>query len=162
GPKAINDRVRVDRKGLGSFDKVTDGWRLAKSRGLEAGLLMVIDVNSDPMEVYDLILDLAPSTVNFIFPDATHDKLTPGSERRTGQTPYADWLLKIFGTWYDQAERRDVPKIRLFLQVMRSLMGKADGYDVIGKGKIEVLVIESDGEIQPLDGLRYCEDGISS
>jgi uncharacterized protein len=33
---------------------------------------------------------------------------------------------------------------------------------VLGQGDIEVLVIESDGEIQPLDGLRFCENGIAN
>lgn len=162
GPKAVNDRFRMDKRGMGSFERVMTGWKVAKSSGLDPGLLMVVNVESDPVKIYDLIRELDPSTVDFLLPDATYEKLPPGYPPGFDETPYADWLLKIFDIWYEESRWQKAPKVRMFLQIMRSIMGKADGYDVLGKGDIEVLVIESDGEIQPLDGLRYCEDGIAN
>ena len=162
GPKSVNDRFRVDKKGRGSFDAVMAGWRLAQREGVDPGLLLVVDVEADPLEIYQLIEDMRPSTVDFLLPDATYDKPPQGyADGQYNDTPYADWLLEIFDRWYDEARTKKVPDVRMFLQVIRALLGKEDGYDVLGKGKIEVLVIESDGEIQPLDGLRFCEDGIA-
>jgi uncharacterized protein len=97
-----------------------------------------------------------------LFPDATYEKPPRGYDPYGEGTPYALWLLQMFDIWFEDSRVREAPKVRLFLQIMRSMMGEADGYDVLGKGDIEVLVIESDGEIQPLDGLRYCKDGMAS
>ena len=160
GPAKVNDAFRVDRKGRGSFDRVMAGWRIAESQGIRPGLLMVIDPGSDPAEVYDLIKKLNPSTADFLFPDATHDKPSLAAKSASSPTPYADWLLQVFKLWTFDGEH--APNIRLFLQLMRSMIGGNYGYDVLGQGDIEVLVIESDGEIQPLDGLRFCEDGLAN
>ena len=160
GPAEVNDAQRVDRQGRGSFDRVMAGWRIAVEQGINPGLLMVIDPASDPQKVYRLIQEMNPSTADFLFPDATHDKpsVAPGSNKSS--TPYADWLLEVFSLWKRDGER--APRIRMFLQLMRSMLGGNYGYDVLGQGDVEVLVIESDGEIQPLDGLRFCEDGIAN
>jgi uncharacterized protein len=162
GVRANNDRFRVDRKGRGSFDRTIEGWELAVSKGLRPGLLMVINAESDPLETYELVKKLNPATVDFLLPDATHVKRPPALPANNSlATPYADWLLAIFNAW--TAERGAGLKIRLFMQIMRSAMGiKNEGYDVLGTGSVHVLVIESDGEIQPLDGLRFCGDGMAS
>jgi uncharacterized protein len=157
GPRADHDRYRVDRRGRGSFDRVMQGWNLAVASGLRPGALVVVNLQSDPIATYDLLKTMQPSTVDFLLPDATHDK--PPAGLAPGGTSYADWLLTIFRCW--QAEGGGGLKIRLFLQLMRSLVGKQEGYDILGRGEIEVLVVETDGEIQPLDGLRVCADGIA-
>lgn len=162
GVRESNDRFRIDRKGRGSYDRIIDGWNLAKSKNLRPGLLMVVNAESDPLEVYDLVKRLDPATIDFLLPDATYVKRPPISGRDgRSATPYADWLLAIFNAW--TAEAGAGLNIRIFLQIMRSIMGiRNEGYDVLGTGSVHVLVIESDGEIQPLDGLRFCEDGIAT
>jgi uncharacterized protein len=171
GPREDNDRYRQDRRGRGSFDRVIAGWQLAVSKQLRPGLLVVVNPESDPLDVYRLLKELQPRMVDFLLPEATHDRpprrgpetlqiLGTAGSRNDDATPYADWLLRIFDVW--KAEDGAGLNIRLFLQVMRGLLGMREGYDVLGTGDIEVLVIESDGEIQPLDGLRYCEDGMAN
>ena len=172
GPREDNDRYRQDRRGRGSFDRVIAGWEFAVSKQLRPGLLVVVNVDSDPLEVYRLVKALQPRVVDFLLPEATHDRPPRGprteilhvigamGSHHTDSTPYADWLLQIFDAW--KAEDGAGLNIRLFLQIMRGLLGMREGYDVVGTGDIEVLVVESDGEIQPLDGLRYCEDGMAN
>jgi uncharacterized protein len=162
GPQETNDLFRIDRGGRGSFDRVLKGWECAVRNGLKPGLLMVINLDSDPTRVYELVKSLRPNTIDFLLPDATHDKLPPkyvnGGPAVQG---YARWLLEVFKLWI--ADGGSGVKIRLFIQIMRSLYGiKNEGYDVVGTGSVKVLVVESDGEIQPLDGLRFCEEGIVS
>jgi len=160
GPKEVNDLHRLDHKGRGSFDRVIAGWNVAVSNGLKPGLLTVIDVNTDPLAVFQLVKDLHPRTVDFLFPDATYDKLPPGYFPASRSTAYADWLLKIFDAWVTDGD--PALKIRVFEQIMRSILGRDDGFDAQGTGNNEVLVVESDGELQPVDVLRFCKDGMTS
>jgi uncharacterized protein len=160
GPQEINDRQRLDHKGRGSFDRVLAGWNLAVSNGLKPGLLVVIDTSSDPKKVFDLVKKLDPRTVDFLFPDATHDKLPPGYSVNSQSTAHADWLIEVFRAWV--ADDDPKMRIRVFSNIMRSILGKNDGFDALGTGDNQVLVIESDGEIQPVDVLRFCKEGITS
>lgn len=159
GPKEINDRQRLDHKGHGSFDRVLAGWKLAVSHGLNPGMLSVIDINSDPLQIYSMVKDLKPKSVDFLFPDATHDKPPPGYVRLMKSDAYSDWLIKIFDAWV--ADGNPNLKIRIFNLIMRSILGCNDGFDAMGSGNNEVLVVESDGEIQPVDVLRFCKEGIT-
>lgn len=160
GPRPANDRHRVDHKGRGSFDRTMAGWKRAVRHGLDPGLLMVIDIETDPLEVFDLVKNMNAPAVDFLFPDATYDKPPPGEANASGRSPYGEWLLKIFDAW----AREDNPamQIRIFIHVMRSILGRTDGYDAIGSGPNEVLVIESDGEIQAVDVLRFCKNELTS
>lgn len=158
GPREINDRHRKDHRGRGSFDRVLAGWNLAVEHGLRPGLLAVIDVQSDPLQVYELLNEFHPSGMDFLLPDATHDKLPPGYQLGRKTTDYADWLIQIFRAW----TIADDPTIdiRIFTGIMRSILGKEDGLDNLGTGDTQVMVIESDGEIQSSDVLRICEPGM--
>jgi uncharacterized protein len=160
GPRAANDRHRVDHKGRGSFDRTMAGWKRAVRHGLRPGLLIVIDIETDPLEVFDLVKKMNPPAVDFLLPDATYDKPPRRGANASVQSPHGQWLIKIFDAW----TREDNPaiKIRVFNHVMRSILGRADGFDGIGSGLNEVLVIESDGEIQAVDSLRVCKNEITS
>lgn len=160
GPKSANDQHRVDHKGRGSFDRVMAGWRLAVRHGLHPGLLMVVDLETDPLGVFDLLQTMNPSYVDFLFPDATYDKPPSGGAITSGRSPYGQWLLKIFRAWTH--EDNPEMKIGIFNHVMRSMLGRTDGTDGMGSRHNEILVIESDGEIQAVDVLRVCENGLTS
>lgn len=160
GPRSTNDRHRVDHKGRSSFDRTMAGWERAVQHGLDPGLLMVIDLETDPLEVFDLVKDMKPSSVDFLFPDATYDKPPPGGVSGPERPLYAQWLRKIFDTWSHEGDA--TIQIRTFSHVMRSILGKTDGLDAIGSGLNEVLVVESDGEIQAIDVLRFCKNELTS
>src|SRR5262249_3449852 len=129
GPKATNDRHRLDHKGRGSFDRTIAGWNRAVSHGLNPGLLMVIDITTDPIEVFNLVKELNPPVVDFLFPDATYDKPPPGHQS-SQESAYGEWLLKIFDAW--TREGNPHLKIRVFNHIMRSVLGRTDGFDAIG------------------------------
>jgi uncharacterized protein len=98
--------------------------------------------------------------MDFLLPDATHDKLPPGYRPGLKRTDYADWLLQIFRAW--TVEDDPTKDIRIFTSIMRSILGKEDGLDNLGTGDTQVMVIESDGEIQGSDVLRICKPGMIS
>jgi uncharacterized protein len=159
GPKRINDLHRVNHAGKGSYDRVKAGWDTARSCGLQPGLLTVVNVDADPLEIYHHAKDLGPRSLDFLLPDGTHDTPPPRYSWSAEATPYADWLLRIFMAWV--AEKKSPFRIRLFEHLMRSILGANDSFDNFNSDPNEVMVIESNGDIESLDVLKICSDGIT-
>jgi uncharacterized protein len=159
GPQQFNDLYRLDHSGRGSYDRVMAGWNAARLCGLRPGLLAVINLQIDPLEVYRHAKELGPSSLDFLFPDATHDKLPPGRFCGEESTSYADWLLKIFNAWV--AEDESPFRIRLFSYLMRTILGGNDSFDNFSQDPNEVMIIETNGAIESLDVLKICGDGIT-
>jgi len=59
GPKDLHDVYRVDKRGLGSFDRVMAGWDVLKARDVDVNVLCTIHAeNADhPLEVYRFFRD---------------------------------------------------------------------------------------------------------
>ncbi len=159
GPKRINDLYRVDHAGKGSYDRVRAGWDIAKSCGLQPGLLAVVNLDADPLEFYNHAKELGPRSLDFLLPDGTHETPPPQYSWSEETTPYADWLLRIFVAWV--AEEKSPFRIRLFDYLMRTILGGNDSYDNFNQNPNEVMVIESNGDIESLDVLKICRDGIT-
>ena len=152
---ASHDRWRGDHRGRGSYDRVVAGFEAARRAGFDPGLLAVIDVETDPAEVYAHLKTLRPRIVDFLLPQATWDD----PPARPSPLAHARWLLDIFSLW--AAEARPPFRIRLFEQIMRAVLGIAGSLDALGRGANAILVIETDGSIETVDVLRICENGIT-
>ncbi len=164
GTKAANDRYRLDHAGRSSYNKVVEGLQAAlQTEALKnkPGLLSVIDIHSDPIEVYEHLLGLNSSGIEFLLPDATHDQPPPGLENDDGIcTPYADWLIPIFDRWWaEPSEQRS--GIRFFETIIMLLLGVSNGLDTIGVNENRALVIETDGGMEPVDSMKICGHGFT-
>jgi uncharacterized protein len=153
GPRIVNDKSRIDHLGRGSYARVRAGWDLAKGCGIKPGLLAVIDVHADPIATYEHFAELQPRLVDLLLPDGTHDILPAAMDDQT-TTKFADWLLSLFKRWWSD-DLAQFP-IRLFDVLLESLVGVNRDYDGIGRNQAGTLVIETNGEIGPLDVLRIC------
>jgi uncharacterized protein len=158
GPAAINDRNRINHSSGGSYslvkralDQVLMDKRLKRLFG---GVLTVIDLSADPLEIYHHWRDIGIRRCDFLLPDATHDNPAPRLLEDGCTTPYADWLIKIFDVWFRSKDTRF--SIRLFETIMNLLFDPTAGYDCLGGGQNGVLVIETDGGIEPVDVLKIC------
>ena len=159
GPEAVNDKVRVDHRGAGSYHRVVQGIRNAQHAGLSFGVLSVIDIRSDPQEVYEHLKALAIARINFLLPYASHDHPPPGITTDTDDTPYADWLLTVFDQWFDEDPPK--PSVRLFEQTIQLVLGMGGGYEALGSRNLELLVIETDGSIEAAGSLKTCGNGFT-
>lgn len=155
GTAISHDKSRPDHVGRGSYARTVNGLRAALAAGLEPGLLCVVDIDADPDEVFEHLLGLRPRIVDFLLPQATWDD----PPLRRSRTDYADWLLAIFARWAAMA----VPpfRIRLFEQIVQAVLGLAGEYDALGRGANALIVVETDGSIEPVDVLRVCGDGMT-
>jgi uncharacterized protein len=152
GGHTAQDRHRRYANGRGSYPAVAAGLRLltgARFRHLFSGLLCVIDVTNDPLDVYQGLLEFGPPRVDFLLPHGTWDSPPP---RRVGgaATPYADWLTTIFDCWYDNPETR----IRLFDQIIHLLLGRPSSTESVGLAPARFVVIETDGAMAQVDSLK--------
>lgn len=152
GGHTAQDRHRRYASGRGSYPAVAAGLRLLtgeRFRHLFSGLLCVIDVANDPLDVYQGLLEFGPPHVDFLLPHGTWDSPPP---RRVADaaTPYADWLITIFDRWYDNPETR----IRLFDQIIRLLLGRPSSTESVGLAPARFVVIETDGAMAQVDTLK--------
>jgi uncharacterized protein len=153
GGQDAQDRHRRDASGRGSYPAVAKGLRLLagqRFRHLFSGLLCVIDVANDPLDVYRALLDFDPPRVDFLLPHGTWDSPPPGRQADEVATPYADWLIPIFDRWYDKPDTQ----VRLFDQIIRLLLGLQSGTESVGLAPAQFVIIETDGAMAQVDTLK--------
>jgi len=165
GPKNNHDQYRIDHAGKGSYDRVLRGFQLAHSSPFlhhKPGVLSVININASPLETYTHLLQLGAKQIDFLLPEATYEKPPPlpGLDKWWySLTPYANWLIAIFDKWI--LEKEQVPVIRQFQLIIHSILGGVFTADNLGSLHNEVLVIETDGGIEAVDGLKSCGHGFT-
>lgn len=158
GPEQINDENRIDHAGRGSYQSVKAAIELSlsseKGRNLFGSVLTVINLASDPRELYQHFKQLRLRGADFLLPDGNHDQLPAGLGSGMVSTPYADWLIAIFDEWFDSQDKDF--EIRFFDNIMSLVLGSRVSTDNIGGKPNEVLVIETDGGLEPVDVLKSC------
>jgi uncharacterized protein len=156
GPQSVHDANRVDHAGRGSYSSVRRAVQTALGEPrFEAnfgGVLAVIDLDSDPLELYRHHRDLGIRRCDFLLPDGTHDR--PPRRTSASATPYGDWLITLFDAWFDAQDTS--LSIRLFDEIIGLLLRGEPGTDALGGGRNGLLVIETDGGIEPVDVLKIC------
>lgn len=159
GPAHVHDSQRVTHKGEGSYAAAVAGMQRAQHHGLQVGLLSVIDIASDPAEAYAHLKQLAPDQVDFLLPEGHHLMPPAGKQLAQRGTPYADWLLAVFALWWQ--EDAAPFGVRLFEQILGATLGARVRADSLGVNENEILVVETNGDIGPLDVLRVALPGVS-
>ncbi|UWE12462.1 FxsB family cyclophane-forming radical SAM/SPASM peptide maturase [Actinacidiphila bryophytorum] len=157
GDRAANDRHRVRADGSGSYDAVVRAVRLLGSprhRRAFAGLLCTIDVDNDPIAVYEALAALEPPRVDFLLPHATWDH--PPARDPTHPAAYARWLIAVYERW--SADQRPFP-VRLFDSLEAGRDGRESFTESLGLGSPDLVVVETDGEIEQADWLKTVAPG---
>ena len=158
GDQVAQDRHRKFASGRGSHALVSAGLALLtgpRYRHLFRGLLCVIDTRNDPLATYEGLLAADPPKIDFLLPHGTWDSPPPGRGADAAGTPYADWLIPVFDDWY----REPRTHIRLFAEVIRSLLGGGSGVESIGLAPAGSIVIETNGAIEQVDTLKAAFHG---
>jgi uncharacterized protein len=158
GPRDVHDATRVDHAGRGSHAGTIAGIERLQRGGIEPMILCVVSPGADGLSTYRHFRSIGIRRIAYLLPDVTHDsreRLYGG----LGRTPVADYLLPIFDRWMDEDDA-DV-YLRPFWGLIRMLLGGEADTDIFGNPPLSYLVIESDGEIQGLDALHVCKEGIS-
>jgi len=153
-----HDRHRRFASGRGSHAAVVAGLhRLTQERYRHrfSGLLCTIDLRSDPIATYEALVAFGPPKVDFLLPHGTWESPPPGRVPGSAETPYADWLIRIF----DHSYRAPKTRVRLFEEIMHLLLGGESEAEMVGLAPARMVVIETDGEIEQVDTLKAAYAG---
>jgi uncharacterized protein len=158
GPKEIHDAVRINHRQQGSYDQVERGLKLLQDGGVSYGVGCVIPLGADPLTVHRHFVRLGCSQITYLMPHFTHDTIA-SIRQRYGPTPCADFLIPIFDNWWFEGTM-DV-QINDLKNVARVIMGGTSYTEAIGNDPPHYVFIEADGEMEGLDNLRACGEGLS-
>ena len=157
GGKVANDRHRLYTKGASSYSAVISSVQLMTSqefRPIFSGILATIDLRNDPVELLRDLTTLRPGKTDLLLPHATWEAPPPAAV--PGRTLYGDWLIKFFDAWYDAPP---VIGVRLFEEIMHTLLGGASSSESVGLSAPEHVVVETDGSFERSDALKVAFDG---
>ncbi|NJM79463.1 MAG: hypothetical protein HC854_07360 [Flavobacterium sp.] len=124
---------------------------LVKKTTNRADVITVMDVDENPVKVYESLKKLKVDSVNFLIKDFTHANF-PYKNTTDYNQPYADFLIQLFDLWFEDKEKFDIP---LFIGYINVILGFAN-FDDVNSNELKSLVIETNGEIEPIDSLKAC------
>jgi len=76
-----------------------------------------------------------------------------------GSTTYADWLLTFFRQW--QAMPEPPFRVRRFDQIIDIALGLRPPLSRADSNLNEILVVETSGDLEPMDVLKVCQPGLT-
>lgn len=158
GTQALHDHFRVDHAGRGSYDKVVRGLRVLQDHQIPFGVLTVLQPGADPLSIHEHHVSLGCRRITYLLPDYTHDNVAP-IRQLYGPTPCADFLIPIFDHWWSNGTIE--LQIRDLWNVARIIMGGASRIETFGNRPPRYVFVESDGDIEGLDCLRSCKEGLA-
>ena len=154
GPPKINDLHRVDHNGKGSSERLEKKLELLTSekyKSIFRGILGVINVDSNPVEVLDYFMSFKPPMIDLLFPDDNFDRRPNGKDKDLQTTKIAEWINTIFDNWF---YKETDTKIRVLENIVKLLIGGNSNVESIGTSPIDFIFIEANGDIEILDTLK--------
>lgn len=157
GPKALNDKYRVDRAGRGTFENALEGLRCFIEDGdgpRPSGCVMsVASPEISAAEMWQFWINSGAKKFDFLLPHYTHDNPPPFDHEVISR-----WMVELFDLWWDHDDP-DI-EIRYFLNIINLILGSQWSMDYLGGKPLGLAVIESDGAVTGLDSLRACANGL--
>ncbi|MFD9435988.1 FxsB family cyclophane-forming radical SAM/SPASM peptide maturase [Streptomyces sp. NPDC060002] len=158
GPPAANDLHRLTHAGRSSAAATARGIALLRSRPhLFAGLLAVVDLANDPVEVHDYLASFEPPVIDFGLPHGTHDD--PPHRHDPSVPEYGLWMSRVYDAWLARPEYQH--SVRMLEDIVALSSGVRGSVETLGLAPPTSVVIESDGTIEGVDTLRSVEEGAS-
>ncbi|GAA0535432.1 hypothetical protein GCM10010172_15810 [Paractinoplanes ferrugineus] len=158
GSEATN-RHRRFVSGRPSFDLVEAGIaRLRAAGDVWTGLLCAVDLDNDPIQVYEDLLALGPPSIDLLLPLANWVYPPPG--HNPAATPYAEWLIRVFDRWFDAPVR--ATGIRLFESIIMLALGGASDTEAVGLNSPAAITVETDGSLEVTDALKTTAPGLGA
>ena len=160
GPKNINDIHRLDHNGESTFEDSLAGLILMNEYAPEyiTGLLSVIDVRANPLEVFDFISSLGINNIDFLLPHYNWATLPPrpkvkwNGEINNKHIIYGKWYMKIWNEWI--RGKNNKIRIRFFENIIRQLCNKSGLYEVMNSDPVSLVTIATNGDIEGVDTLK--------
>lgn len=157
GPPEINDLHRVDHRGRSTGTRLEEKLRLIKDHNSDvfSGFLSVINLSGDPVKIFDYLLKYEPQRVDFLLPYDNHSRYPPG-KADFHSTEYGEWLSKLYDHWISTGTS---VRVRWFASLIQLLLGGHSLVESVGLDPVDLVVVETNGEIEAVDSLKAASDG---
>lgn len=159
GPKPVNDRFRLGKKGDSTHEKVVAGIEILRqhpdSKFLYSGLLSVIDPSFDPKVVYDYLKGLGAPSIDFLYRDGNHSNMPYGKDSFES-VEYGDWLCYLLDIYLADV---NPPRIRFLDDIVKLTLGGYGVKEGLGDTDYGIAIIETDGTISKNDTLKSTFSG---
>jgi len=158
GGRAANDRSRVDHRSGSSYEATIRGIRQLQAgfSGQPDGLLAVIDLRNDPLEVFDALAGLGVQRLDFLLPHHHWDR--PPLRLRGDPHEYGAWYLCIFDEWV--RGRHPGVDIRFLRNIVQQLVGAPGDFENMNIAPATLVTITTDGDIEGVDCLKSTASGL--
>jgi uncharacterized protein len=160
GDQSANDRHRRFADGRSSYAQTLAALALLRRpeyRHLYAGILCTIDIANDPVAVYGALARQEPPNLDLLLPHATWER--PPYRPAGRESPYADWLLRIYRRW--DADGRRMP-IRILDSLLSAARGGPSFTEALGNDPADLLVIDTNGAWEQPDSMKAAFDGAAA
>lgn len=145
-----HNRHRVFHNKKPTFQATLEGYRALQENKLVAGILCVVDFESDPVEILDALCALRPPQLDLLQPFLNHDDDRGADE--LGKL-FFDWFGRAFSYYMSRPDWHDI-QIRIFESALFSYLSHSSNSDWFGGPHGQYLVIETDGNYDILDHLK--------
>ncbi len=167
GPRQLHDRLRVDRRGGGTFDQVMHGVDLLRKHSIDFNTLTVVHRENSryPLEVYRFLKEAGSHFLQFLpaverLPAGRRQYDRCGQDQRAETAPsvtewsvdaaqYGIFLCTVFDEWV----RQDVGKVfvQLFDVALERWLGMPSSLCVFAETCGDALVLEHNGDLFACD-----------
>jgi len=154
GTQKIHDQHRIYRNGKGSFDEIYQNLKKLQIKKL--GLISVLNPEEDATELYALYKELKPGLVNTLLPLHTWETYKKEEEEK-----YIRLLKGLYRLWKEDPDERK-PLLLFFYSIMGLKSGIYEGHEQLGVTKCGSLIVETNGDLETVDTLKSCKDGITA
>ena len=157
GGRLANDLHRRDHAGRSSYEVVANGiTRLKEKVGpLLVGLLAVVDVTTDPIQVFDELAEFGLDSIEFLLPHHHWDRPPP---RPNGdELAYGRWYFELFKGWV--AGRHPAVNIRFFVNILSQMVGRGGVFEAMNLSPASLVTINAIGEYEAVDCIKSTGSG---
>lgn len=145
-----HNKFRIYHNGRSTFEDTIKGYNLLHENDLVAGILCVVDFETNPEEVLDSLCSLNPRQLDLLQPFFNHDH--PLGAEKLGDLFY-NWFAKAFDYYMERPEWHNI-QVRIFEAALFSILSNKSNSDWFGGPHGNYLVIETDGNYDILDHLK--------
>lgn len=146
-----HNRWRVDHGGRPAYDAIVSGLNLVRRcPRLFAGLLAVVDLDTEPEDVLDGLGAFEPPSIDFLPPFGNYDNPPFGAPAKYG---LGEWMVRAFDHWM-ASTRLQVIRIRYLEDALVAVVSGESRSDWFGLHPPGYVVVATDGAFEGLDTLK--------
>lgn len=151
-----NDRHRIGRRDRSMYPRIKETLEQSKQAGVLDNILMVVDIQSDPIRIHQFMRVTGAKQYNILLQDGDHDHLPPGKHDRHA-TDVGQWLWQLFQLY--AAGPQDF-NLKFFDDIALALVKRARGIQVpISTYSLCTMTVDTNGEVKQADTFRVNGDG---